>query len=365
MAGIAVGKKDYDFQPGPVQIKPRIGHLDGLRGIAILAVLLFHAYARWPALYPYEKQFVGNPIFDNGVSGVRLFFMISGFVILMTLHRSPSFLHFMKGRWIRLFPAMLICSAIIYATADFFHERPGGSVSLPQLLPGLTFTGAEDGNQMWNWLGDIKSLEGSFWSLYAEMKFYIVFGVAYFCLGEFGAISLLVFLFTAGVLVSRLHFGYTDNSTLAWLYSINFLFRFSEYGWFAAGSLFYLYSISRNRLIWIAGLLLTLASLKFATDWAAASVIFSIAFIAAVVSQRVQRGLSNRLLLFLGAVSYPLYLLHENMLVASISKIGPLIPTTVSYLTPLAPAIAIAAVAWLIAKYAEAPLRNCLTARLI
>jgi len=45
-----------------------------------------------------------------GFFGVQLFFMISGFVILMSLEKTEGFFHFIYKRWIRLFPALLIAS---------------------------------------------------------------------------------------------------------------------------------------------------------------------------------------------------------------------------------------------------------------
>ena len=63
----------------------RLAYLDGMRGVAILLVLLFHAFARWPDLVPYGDQYQSVPLFRVGFIGVNLFFIISGFVILMTL----------------------------------------------------------------------------------------------------------------------------------------------------------------------------------------------------------------------------------------------------------------------------------------
>ena len=55
----------------------RIAYLDGLRGVAIAMVLLFHAYVRWPELVPYGNAYSGRPWVAYGWLGVQLFFMIS------------------------------------------------------------------------------------------------------------------------------------------------------------------------------------------------------------------------------------------------------------------------------------------------
>mgnify|MGYP003609638691 FL=1 len=117
----------------------RIQYLDGLRGVAIILVVLFHAFARWPNLTPYGDEYAGFFITQYGWVGVELFFIISGFVIFMTLEKSSNIMVFMYKRWLRLFPAMLIASVFIYITAPFFYERPAGQPTWLSLIPGLTF----------------------------------------------------------------------------------------------------------------------------------------------------------------------------------------------------------------------------------
>src|ERR1700733_14451625 len=112
----------------------RIRYLDGSRGVAILAVIIFHAYVAYPDKLPFGGRFGVLP-FRLGWQGVELFFLISGFVILMTLERCNSFSEFILRRWLRLFPAMLIISigAFVWLRASGV-ERP-----LIDLIPGLTF----------------------------------------------------------------------------------------------------------------------------------------------------------------------------------------------------------------------------------
>ena len=72
----------------------RINYLDGHRGIAILLVIMFHAYSRWSHLIVYDNDLSQFPVFQYGYLGVQLFFMISGFVILMTLEKCNNILSF-------------------------------------------------------------------------------------------------------------------------------------------------------------------------------------------------------------------------------------------------------------------------------
>lgn len=118
--------------------KGRIQFLDGLRGIAILTVVLWHAYGSTYADYlPYGcKYCVPVQLFWVGV---QLFFMISGFVILMTLEKCSSVLEFAVRRWFRLFPAMLVASILILAFDRAFAIGPYANRSLINLLPGILF----------------------------------------------------------------------------------------------------------------------------------------------------------------------------------------------------------------------------------
>jgi len=53
----------------------RVDYLDGLRGLAILLVIGFHAYSAYPTIVPYGDQYLDVPIFKYGWLGVELFFL--------------------------------------------------------------------------------------------------------------------------------------------------------------------------------------------------------------------------------------------------------------------------------------------------
>lgn len=340
-------------------MKERISYLDGHRGLAILLVLLYHAYSRWSEVVPYGDEFKYSPLFSNGWLGVNLFFMISGFVILMSLERSSSFTEFIYRRWLRLFPAMLICSLLVFFTADFFHERPAGSPVLRDLLPGLTFI-----EPSW-WQQILASsqglLEGAFWSLFVEFKFYIVASLAFFWFGRKAQVAILFGLFIA-TKAAKLVYVYEPVYIL---YVINKLFHqlsFGYFGWFASGAAFYMY-VSTSEKKWLfSGIFMALVSSVLVrnniyTSSTIVAVIISLFFAASVYFERVQMMLGNRILLFLGFVSYPLYLLHENMMVSMIVKLGNHFPQSLQFALPLIPVLLISGLAYIIAKYLEPPLK--------
>src|ERR1043165_7322111 len=80
----------------------RLTELDVLRGMAAVWVLSFH--------YPnyYDRLFHPNksvPLFQSGAHAVNLFFIISGFVIYMTLAKTKKPMDFVVSRFSRLYPA--------------------------------------------------------------------------------------------------------------------------------------------------------------------------------------------------------------------------------------------------------------------
>lgn len=342
--------------------KNRISHLDGLRGIAILWVISYHAYSRWfdyTHLFPVTKDM---SIFKYGFLGVPLFFMISGFVIFMTLDKSASFLQFIKRRWLRLFPAMLIVSIFIYLTAPFFYERPFGQPSLMSVLPGLTFI---DPFILSHITGTaIKPLEGSFWSLYVEFAFYIIMGIIYFLFGRkycIPALTIMFILFYVSFALQR--FG------LSKFIKIEEILGFNHYGWFIIGSIMYETINQRNSKINIGIAVLSVFLLIYKMYYKSHGdyilVLYNIAiialFVASFYSKKIQSVLSIKPLLIVGFASYPLYLIHENILVSSLIKLHKLgINDTVMYLMPIMITAILTLVTYYIAKYIEPPIKKAL-----
>src|ERR1044072_2198384 len=76
---------------------------------ALLWVMPWHYAAPvYAASFPYGAAYAWIPVLDHGWAGVNLFFLISGYVILLTLERCSGFAGVMARRWLRLVPALLI-----------------------------------------------------------------------------------------------------------------------------------------------------------------------------------------------------------------------------------------------------------------
>ncbi|WP_181010082.1 acyltransferase family protein [Ornithinimicrobium sufpigmenti] len=153
---------------GPRGVNPRPGHipgLDGLRAIAVVAVLLFHFL---PATLP------------GGFLGVDVFFVVSGFLITTLLLREidsqgrVALLSFWRRRARRLLPALVL----VVVTSVSVARLVGGDLLVGigrQTLGALTFTS--------NWLeiaagasyfhSTSPILFVNFWSLAVEEQFYL------------------------------------------------------------------------------------------------------------------------------------------------------------------------------------------------
>ena len=140
----------------------------------------------------------------------------------------------MKKRWLRLFPAMLIVSIIVFLTASFFYERPAGQPVLLDLIPGLTFIKPSIISIL---VGHpVNGLEGAFWSLYVEVIFYAIIGLVYFIFGRKFCIPALFSLFSVSTIVFMAQqFGITLKLPLIILDALGFW----HYGWFIIGCIMY------------------------------------------------------------------------------------------------------------------------------
>ena len=343
--------------PNFVEIKPKINRLlflDGLRGIAIFLVLLFHAYADWPKELPYHQQFEEVFLFHYGRYGVQLFFIISGFVIAMTLEKCESFFDFLYRRWLRLFPAMLVGSLLILITAPLFTQRPYGAPHLQDLLPGLTFVEPEFFRVFFD--KDQKILEGLFWTLFVEVKFYILAGLMYFTIGSKKMIAVLIALF-----LSTIVFEFASpHLTLALSDQLRTLLHYlnwAHYGWFAAGALFYQYYVSKELRYWFAALMVALIAARCLGGLPTKSMVYMtvlvLLFAFSMFNLTVQKVLSNKILVFIGFISYPLYLVHENATVSMINQIHDTYPILPGIMLPVVPTLMSVGVAWIIAQYCE------------
>ncbi|GHH78517.1 acyltransferase family protein [Promicromonospora soli] len=145
----------------------RLVAIDGLRFVAAAAVLLYHFTATtsvsgyW-GVNPVHAFPLLNEFTRYGWLAVELFFMISGFVILLTSD-GRGIAGFIASRVGRLFPAYWAC---VVLTAGLQQVWSGGrQASLTETLVNLTMV--QD-------LFQVTGLQVVFWTLLVELKFYLL-----------------------------------------------------------------------------------------------------------------------------------------------------------------------------------------------
>jgi peptidoglycan/LPS O-acetylase OafA/YrhL len=291
----------------------RLPFIHGLRGIAASAVSLFHLYDATPVA---QQVAVVVPSFIDGLLqlgflGVDLFFVISGFVISLTLHNRLRTLQewgrFFLRRQLRLDPpywttiALSIVSALALNAIKPSVHAPVPSVS--DVVAHLFY------------LQDFlhrKSIVGIFWTLCLEIQFYLFFGALVLAMGWwnvsgrlFGWLMMPLYLLSVACFWELV--PYPGGL---------FIPRWFE---FFTGVIVYMYWRKEFSLLQVSiyfGSLLTIALIDPATDNGIANVtavtvlLIGLTFLFAVESGGVQTWLSSRLLRYFGDISYSLYLMH-------------------------------------------------------
>jgi peptidoglycan/LPS O-acetylase OafA/YrhL len=305
----------------PEQTKPKLRALELGRFIAALLVMLSHAVPFINA-HAINAHATGRLVFGGvdfpGPLGVQYFFVLSGFVMASAHHqdfgRLAAIPKFWWRRACRIYPAywLALCIPVFYL---YRAMTPGLTAHMLLLDP---------------WYA--QEYIPATWSLRIEMAFYLAFGL---CLLPYIGRPLLgcwIFLtfwrWKLGFLLPFYVPGLSPLTHLAGLYADNFfsLFQFYFFAGLTAGLLSARHRFSRRRatVLLVAGTL-GLATLLPMEDWgvlygsgAGFTIIIACALAAAMLGLA---GLENlgvfrlgRWAGWCGAMSYPLYIFHEPVM---------------------------------------------------
>jgi peptidoglycan/LPS O-acetylase OafA/YrhL len=294
------------------------GDIDGLRAVAVLAVVAFHAS-------PTKVS--------GGFVGVDVFFVISGFLITGIISNGIgenrfSIAQFYARRVRRIYPAMIVVLAFALLLG-WFSLLPGEYEQLGKHAAGsaafiTNFLLVQEAGYFDN-IAETKPLL-HFWSLAVEEQFYLVWP---FLLLVVSRSNSRLFAVTALILSGSFIYGVYA----AWYHSENAFFlpfgRFWEL--LSGGLLFWLQkrdflTRSNNRLFnesiciiafvaLCASILLFTEHIAFPGVWVAIPVVSTLVLIACAPGSKFALGvLSNPLSRWIGLISYPLYLWHWPLL---------------------------------------------------
>lgn len=294
--------------------KTRYYHIDLLRFIAAFIVLMFHYVFRgYESNMSDLNYYLLSPIFKYGYFGVHLFFIISGFVILLSINKNSQLTSFFKNRIVRLYPAYWCCliltfSAIIITNSERF------SITMTEFLYNIP---------MINGFMGVKSVDGVYWSLHVEILFYLL-------VASFLFLKKIVKLSEDIFIISWLTLSFLPLFTNLEDYFIfraaNYFLIFEYSSFFIAGMLFY--KILQTNKLKFKLLLLpcyflsfkygNMITIKMTEDY---STTFSFTIIISLISfyyilfylislQKLN-FLNKQWFLKLGLLTYPLYLIHQ------------------------------------------------------
>ncbi|GLX96417.1 acyltransferase [Herbidospora sp. NBRC 101105] len=339
----------------PPFVQPRLRVLDLLRFVAAMAVVLFHfgETRAWGTVNAFPAL-SGVTMF--GSYGVRLFFMISGFVILMSAWgRTPG--EFVVSRIARLYPAYWASVIILggIALMGFITDhRP----TLSELLANLT---------MFQHGLRIRDLEIVYWTLWHELVFYVMIA----CFAVVGITYRRVLGFMGGWIFLLALAERLDISLLK--------VGLAQFGapYFIAGmSLYLIYRFGNSLLPWLFvglayafGLVQLLgegpsAIKRFGEPLGTALVVgvISLMFLVMIlVALGRLDGIDWRGLTLLGALTYPLYLFHHHVGFLMIQWLNPVLGHRVTL--PVVIGIVLV-VAWAVYRFVEVPAQPRLKAAL-
>ena len=334
--------------------------IDGLRALAVLSVIGYH--------------FSPNSL-KGGFIGVDIFFVISGFLISSNIYadlssNSFSFSDFYRRRIIRIFLALLVVLFLCYLFGWFALLGQEYAQLGRHILSGAAFVA---NLTFWSEAGYFDNFVDQkillhLWSLGVEEQFYIFWPLAIVLITKLRISTGLFIIFSLLTSFGWCLYESTNNSVAAF-YSP--LCRFWELliGALAAYYLFAVVAqqdknggVAHSNFLSFTGFLLiaigifTIDKFSIFPGWLAIlpTVGAAMIILAGQASALNRFLLSNRIFVWIGLISYPLYLWHWPLLAYARIVAG----YTPSYAAKLILLLATFILAWLTYKFIELPIRK-------
>ncbi|KJZ56983.1 acyltransferase family protein [Pseudomonas fluorescens] len=338
--------------------------IDGLRAFAILAVVIFHAF---PTLLP------------GGFVGVDVFFVISGYLISSIIFKNLesgtfSFYDFYSRRVRRIFPALLLVLAATFAFGWITLLATEFQQLNKHIAAGLSFVQnivLFQESSYFDVSSELKPLT-HLWSLGVEEQFYLAFPIIALCIWRWSLNALIII---TTILLTSLCFNIVEvsaNTSAAFFLP---QYRFWE---LLCGSTLAYIGITRNSDpptliisnlasglglgILIASIIFINKNLQFPGYWALPPVLGSALIIGAGQKSVINKYIfNNRIAVWIGLISYPLYLWHWPLL-----TFARIIESEVpSPQTRIVVVLASVGLAWMTYRFVEKPFRAKPNPRLI
>ena len=293
------------------RVQWELGHLDALRGIAILGVVLVHSALA--VLPPGQRSGAMWDFLFFGQRGVQLFFLVSAFTLFLSLQHRKQELHptrnFFIRRFFRIAPLLYVALGLTY-----WLLRPAAGPPLDMLLSACFLNG-------FFWRSMLHGAAGG-WSIANEAIFYALLPLLHRWITSLRASLYALFLAVPVCLVS-LHMGAHFSQNLALKEYFMFFGFAAEFPVFLLGVVvFFIWqefglsqdgNVEKRRLL--SAFVLFSVVLAFFAElpsdnpklWPGSMLCASLLLALCLYSWRV---LVNRATIYLGKISYSIYLLH-------------------------------------------------------
>lgn len=310
----------------------RLAFLDALRALGSLAVFGYHAALE---IAPSWAIFFSTR-FDLGHFGVVLFFLCSGFIIPVSLERHRSLRRFWINRVCRLYP-LYWCSAVV-VVAGFVLIAPGGRLaegwSQFRMASHTPVTVLANLTMLQSFLGR-PDLMGVYWTLAFELMFYSIVSLLFIARLLRHSVLLAVGFALAALLVevvlprlTGLRAAPGAMTFLALMFAGTVLGRRVEGSVTSTAA----WAVIGVALLLVLAIMLASPRDPFAMSTLTAIGLARLAAIVVFVGGLSLRGIGvPRMVLYLGQISYSLYLWHTFVIIA-IPPTGPIALTVLLWL---------------------------------
>lgn len=302
------------LNPDLLKTKPHFVILDGLRGVAAVAIVIFH-FMEW-AYSDFSKNFIAH-----GFLAVDFFFCLSGFVIGYAYDnriQKMGVMEFFKSRLIRLHPLIILGSilGLLAFLFDPFGGNPGAYDAIKLVVIFLCSVFLIPYPVMEDRAFNLFGFNAPAWSLFWEYAANIIYAIILYRISRR---YLLVLTVIAGAVLC--YVSYSAGNLLGGWAGENFWDGGARIAYsFSAGLLIYRFNwIIKNRLGFPA--LSILLVLAFIMPWSSLNwltetlvVLFYFPLIISLGAGATLSPRLNSLCDFSGKISYPLYMTHYSVI---------------------------------------------------
>lgn len=274
--------------------KNRFLELDVFRALMCLQVMLYHYTNHYGYLYHHPEDF--DLYFTVHNTGVRTFLILSGYVTMLTFVRKGTLSSFWVTRVIRLYPAYWIGLTLTATTVAIFG-LPGREANIFETTVNYT---------MLQRFFLIKDVDGAYWALAAILLFYFVLSLIK-SLKKLDKVEYIVlFWLISAVIIDYYPVPYKH------LLSTGFLVDYANL--FVAGIVFFKLHSDRKNIYLHIVIFMTLI-VRYITADNLNEILVDLTFVILfyLFIYNKLKFIVNKPLLFIGSISYMVYLLHQNI----------------------------------------------------